>query len=240
MPTNRRNWLAIVAGAVTGAALLVAGFVGYLGYFGGPILRAEPATAPVAMRGTRVLFLSGDMGINAGMGPRLIAALNRDGLPVLAFNSLTAFGTRRTPGEAAAIVAAAVAHAEQMPGTSRVVLVGQSFGADMLQFAGARLPRALRPKVRQIILLVPGNTLLFKASPGGVLDGRPDAPAGPSARRLDWTPVTCIQGAAETVSLCPLLHDQNVRRVALPGGHFLNYDVPLIARTLRDAIANGR
>ncbi|WP_037488121.1 AcvB/VirJ family lysyl-phosphatidylglycerol hydrolase [Sphingomonas phyllosphaerae] len=240
MPTNRRNWLAIVAGAATGAALLVTGFVGYLGYFGGPILRDAPATAPVAMRGTRVLFLSGDMGINAGMGPRLIAALNRDGLPVLAFNSLTAFGTRRPPDEAAAIVAAAVARAERMPGTSRVVLVGQSFGADMLQFAGARLPQNLRPQVRQVILLVPGNTLLFKASPGGVLDGRPDAPAGPSAQRLDWTPVTCIQGAGEAASLCPLLHNPNVRRVALPGGHFLNYDVPLIARTLREAIVNGR
>ena len=240
MPTNRRNWLAIVAGAVTGAALLVAGFVGCLGYFGGPIFRDEPATAPATMRGTRVLLLSGDMGINAGMGPRLIAALNRAGLPVLAFNSLAAFGTRRTPDEVAAIVAAAVARAERMPGTSRVVLVGQSFGADMLQFGGARLPRALRPKVRQVILLVPGNTLLFKASPGGVLDGAPDAPAAPSAQRLDWTPVTCIQGAGEAASLCPLLHHPNVRRVVLPGGHFLDYDVSRVARTLRTAIANGR
>lgn len=240
MSTNRRNWLAIGAGGATALALLATGFVGYLGYFGGPILRDEPATALVAMRGTRVLFLSGDMGINAGMGPRLIAALNRDGLPVLAFNSLTAFGTRRTPDEAAAIVTAAVARAERMPGTSRVVLVGQSFGADMLQFGGALLPGALRSRVRQVILLVPGNTLLFKASPGGVLDGAPDAPALPSAQRLDWTPVTCIQGADEGASLCPLLHGANVRRVVLPGGHFMNYDVPRIARTLRTAIANGR
>ena len=240
MPTHRRNWLAIVAGTVTGAVLLAAGFVGYLGYFGGPILRDVPATARATMPGTRVLFLSGDMGINAGMGPRLIAALNKDGLPVLAFNTLTAFGTRRTPDQAAAIVAAAVARAERMPGTLRVVLVGQSFGADMLQFGGARLPRALRPQVRQVILLVPGNTLLFKASPGGVLDGRPDAPAAPSAQRLNWTRVTCIQGAAEAASLCPLLHNPNVRRVVLPGGHFLNYDVPLIVRTLRGVIASGR
>lgn len=236
MPTQKRNWPAVVAGALAAAALLVAGLVGDLGYFGGPILRDYPA----ATRGTRILFLSGDMGINAGMGPRLIAALNADGLPVTAFNSLAAFGTRRTPEDAAAIVAAAVSHVEHMPDTSRVVLVGQSFGADMLQFGGARLPRALRPRVAQVILLVPGNTLLFKASPGGVLDGAPDAPALPSARRLDWSRVTCIQGEEEETSLCPLLHGANVRRVALPGGHFMNYDIPLIARTLRIAIANGR
>jgi type IV secretory pathway VirJ component len=73
-----------------------------------------------------------------------------------------------------------------------------------------------------------------------VLDGAPDAPALPSARRIDWAPLTCIQGEGEPASLCPLLHGANVRRVALPGGHFMNYDVPLIARTLRAAITNGR
>jgi type IV secretory pathway VirJ component len=242
MPKPPRNWFAIVAGAIAAMALLLVGGIGYLGYYGGPVLRDFPATAPTpaAERGMRVLFLSGDMGINAGMGPRLIAALNAAGLPVLAFNSLTAFGTRRTPDEGAAIVAAAVQRAERMPRTSRVVLIGQSFGADMLQYASARLPRPLRPKVAQVVLLVPGNTLLFKASPGGILDAGPDAAALPSASRIDWTRLTCIQGRLESVSLCPLLHGANVRRIALPGGHFMNYDVPLIARTLRAVIANGR
>ncbi|MEH3104716.1 MAG: type IV secretion system protein VirJ [Sphingomonas phyllosphaerae] len=242
MPTLSRNWFAIVAGVVAAMALLVVGGIGYLGYYGGAVLRNCPPTisTPARERGTRVLFLSGDMGTNVGMGPRLIAALNAAGLPVLAFNSLTAFGTRRTRDEATAIVAGAVQRAERAPGTSRVVLVGQSFGADMLQYASAHLSRALRPRVTQVVLLVPGNTLLFKASPGGILDGAPDAPAVPSARRIDWTTLTCIQGAAEAASLCPLLHGANVRRIVLPGGHFMNYDVPLIARTLRTVIADGR
>ncbi|VXC55423.1 AcvB/VirJ family lysyl-phosphatidylglycerol hydrolase [Sphingomonas sp. 8AM] len=242
MPNPRRNWFAIVAGAVAGMALLLIGTIGALGYFGGPVLRAYPAAVPTRRpeRGTQVLFLSGDMGLNAGMGPRLIAALTAGGLPVLGFNSLTAFGTRRTPAEAAATVATAVARAERMPGVSRVVLIGQSFGADMLQYASARLPRSLRPEVAQVILLVPGNSLLFKASPGGIWDGAPDAPAVPSARRIDWTPLTCIQGAEEHASLCPSIRGINIRRIVLPGGHFMNYDVPLIARTLRATIARGR
>lgn len=242
MPHPHRNWFALVAGAVAVIMLLAAGSIGYLGYYGGPVLKRFPARATITRgaRGTQILFLSGDMGLNAGMGPRLIKALNADGLPVVGFNSLTAFGTRRTPAEAAGMIASAVARTERMPGTTHVVLVGQSFGADMLQYASARLPLALRPAVAQVILLVPGNTLLFKASPGGIWDGAPDLPARPSAQRIGWTRLTCIQGAEEHDSLCPVLRGANVRRIVLPGGHFMNYDVSLIARTLRGAIENGR
>lgn len=231
-----RNRLAIVMGIAAALALVVIGFVGFLGYFGGPVYRQYP----VAPSGATVVYLSGDMGINAGMGPRLIADLNAHGHAVLAVNSLAAFGTRRSPAQVDAMIAATVRRGVRMAGGRAIVLVGQSFGADMLQYGLAHLPATLRPKVAGVALLVPGSTLLFKASPGGVLDGAPDAPAAPSARQIDWVPLTCIQGQGETHSLCPLLSGANVRRIALPGGHFLDYDVPTIARTLRSAIARRR
>lgn len=240
--SGSRNWWAIVAGGMTAAILLLLGLVGFLGYFGGPIYRVAPplAPTPAAQRGTAIVFLSGDMGINAGMGPRLIDRLRRQGLPVLAVNSLTAFSTRRSPAQIEAIVAEAIVRALAMPGAHRVVMIGQSFGADMLQFSATGLPPALRSRIGRIVLLVPGNTLLFQASPGGVLDGAPDAAALPSARRIDWVPLTCIHGVEETHSLCPALHGDNVTNVPLPGGHFLNYDIPLITQALDRAIDNGR
>ncbi|MDR6787724.1 type IV secretory pathway VirJ component [Sphingomonas sp. BE138] len=238
----RPNWFAVAAGTLTALALGLLGFVGFLGYFGGPVYRLVPPNAPTAgiERGTVVVFLSGDMGINAGMGPRLIAALGARGMPVLAVNSLTAFGTRHTPVQIDGFVAATVVRALRLPGAKRVVLVGQSFGADMLNRGTAHLPPTLRPKVRGVVLLVPGATLLFKASPGGVLDGTPDASALPSARQITWVPLTCIQGREETHSLCPHLSAPNVTRIVLPGGHFLNYDVPAIVRAVWRGVANGR
>ncbi len=231
-----RNPLAIALGIAAALASIVIGFVGFLGYFGGPVYRDYPVAGPT----TRVVYLSGDIGTNAGMAPALIADLNAHGFPVLAVNSLAAFGTRRAPERVDAMIADTVRRGVRMAGGRAIVLIGQSFGADMLQYGIAHLPAALQPKVAGVVLLVPGSTLLFKASPGGVLDGAPDAPAAPSARRIDWVPLTCIQGAGETHSLCPLLSGANVRRVALPGGHFLEYDVPTIARTLRSAIARRR
>jgi type IV secretory pathway VirJ component len=235
-----RNRLALLLGMAAALALIVIGFVGFLGYFGGPVYRAYPIPGRAADAEATVVYLSGDMGINAGMGPRLIAGLNAKGLPVLAVNSLTAFGTRHSPAQIDAIIADTVRRGVRMAAGGTVVLVGQSFGADMLQFGLAHLPAALRSKVAGVVLLVPGSTVLFKASPGGLLDGTPDAPAAPTARRIDWVPLTCIQGADETHSLCPLLSGANVRRVALPGGHFLNYDLETITRTLHGAIARRR
>jgi type IV secretory pathway VirJ component len=226
--------LLIVAGAI--------GYAGFLGWFGGPVYRLVPATrAPSpGERGTAVVFLSGDTGFNAGMGPKVMAALAGHGVPVLGVNSLTAFAVRRTPAEARARVADAVRRALALPGIDRVVLAGQSFGADMVQYGAADLPPALRPRVVQVLLAVPGDTLLFKATPGGLFDGAPDLPALPSASRINWAPLLCVHGAVEADSLCPLLRGRTVRIVTLPGDHYLRHDAAALADTLWQAIRRGR
>ncbi|MEH3048675.1 AcvB/VirJ family lysyl-phosphatidylglycerol hydrolase [Sphingomonas adhaesiva] len=230
-----RRWPLRIAGIVASLLALLVGFVAWLGYFGGPVYRVVPATAP--QRPIAAVFLSGDTGLNMGMGPRVVTLLAAHGVPVVAINTLTAFATRRTPAQTAALVAEAARRALALPGVARVVLIGQSAGADMLQAGVADLPAALRPRIAQVILTVPGDTLLFKATPGGVLDGTPDGPALPSARRIDWVPLLCIHGATEDNSLCPLLHQRNVRTVVLPGDHYLNHDAERLERTLWAAIA---
>lgn len=222
-------------------ALLLIGAVGYLahiGYYSSEIYRLEPARGkpPAGREATVVVFMSGDSGLKAGMATTVIGALADRGIPVLGVNSLTAFRNGKTPAETRALVADATRRALRLPGARRVVLIGQSFGADMLQYGVASLPSDLRPRVAQVILTVPGDTLLFTASPGGLLDGAPDGPALPSARRIDWVPVLCVHGREETTSLCPLLHAANVRTVALPGGHYLHHDGARLADLLWNTI----
>ncbi len=215
------------------AALLA--FTAWLGWFGGPVYRIVPATAP--QRGLAAVFLSGDTGLNMGMGPQVIDGLAAHGVPVVGINTLTAFASRRTPAQTTALIADATRRALAIGGVRRVVLIGQSAGADMLQAGVADLPAALRARVAMVILTVPGDTLLFKATPGGVLDGAPVAPALPSAARIDWAPLLCIHGATEEDSLCPLLRQRNARIVVLPGDHYLNHDATRLTRALWAAIA---
>ncbi|WP_242127090.1 virulence factor [Sphingobium sp. Sx8-8] len=203
----------------------------YLGYPHGRIFTL--VRAPAADRnGTVAVFFSGDMGFNAGMGPVIAGHMARGGLPVIGVNSLTAFARRRSPEETAALVEQAVRRALALPGARRLMLVGQSFGANMLLVGLDRLAPSLRSRVAMVALIVPADTMLFRATPGGVFDFGNDGPAGPAARALDWAPVLCIHGLEESGSLCPGWRQHNVRVVGLPGGHFLNDDSAGVAATL--------
>ena len=225
-----------IIGGIAGAIAL---FFGHLGYYGGPLYTDLPATAatPPALHGTVALLLSGDLGFNIGMGPQVAKRLRADGLPVVGFNSLTAFRHRRTPEQVQAMIAAAAAHALAFAHADRLVLIGQSFGADMLQVGLPALPRDLRDKVRLVALVVPGATVQYRASPSEVFTmATPAHDALPTARRLDWTPVVCIHGEKEADSLCPLLTQANVRTFTLPGGHALRRDDAAVHGVLIAAI----
>lgn len=187
-----------------------------------------------------VLFYSGDMGIRFGAGRPVTRALAARGIPVVALNSSTAFATRRTRAEVDATVAASVRDALQQSNADKLVLVGQSFGSDMLATGLVSLPLELRPRIASIILVVPGESIFFRADPTNfTYHGKPDATARDAMRGVDWVPVTCISGDAETDSLCPHLRGANVRHVTLPGGHFLNNDHPRLIGVVIAAIGDS-
>lgn len=215
------------------------GCAAYLGYFGGPVFIDIPAVArPAAGRaGLAAVVLSGDMGFRIGMGPRVAARLAADGIPVVGVNSLTYFRRRRSPAEVSALVSAAARRALAFGHAAKLVLIGQSFGADMLHVGLTGLAPALRARVAMVVLVVPTDTILYRASPSELLNwAKPDAAALPTGRRLTWVPVTCIQGAEETDSLCPMLTQPNVHRVALPGGHPMHGDTNAVHAAILRAI----
>lgn len=228
------KWKLVVALGMLVAVLAgAAAYCRHLGYPDGPVFTLVPAAAK---DGRVAIFLSGDMGFNAGMGPVIAGHMARGGLPVVGVNSLAAFSRTRSVDETGRLVEAAARQALALPGARRLVLVGQSFGANMLLAGIGRLPPAIRARVEMVALIVPADSMLFRATPGGVFDFGDDGPAQPAARALGWAPVICIYGAEESGSLCPAWRQPNVRSVALPGGHFLHDDSALVAATVLRAL----
>lgn len=230
-PRTRRR-LRIVAGIA--AVILLAIFVLFAsaGFFDADAVHIVPPTAPRKPIGA--VYFTGDMGVRFGMSADTIPALAAHGYPVYAINSPTLFAHRRTQADVQRIVADAVRRGLEKTQSDRVVLIGQSYGADILQTGLAALPADLRAKVAGVILVVPGETVFFRADPSGlVYHGTPDSIGAATARKLNWTPFTCIYGTAESDSLCPQIVLPNLRTIAMPGGHFLGRDsAGLIAHVL--------
>ncbi|MGU3389885.1 AcvB/VirJ family lysyl-phosphatidylglycerol hydrolase [Sphingomonas sp. M1A8_2b] len=206
-------------------AAVATGSMAWLGYFGGPVFTDVPAESAATRPRFAAVLLTGDLGYKVGMAPQIAARLAAHGVPVVAINTLTYLRKTRTPAEITTLIADAERRALRLGHTDRVILIGQSFGADMLHVGLVGLPPQLRAKILKVALIVPEDNVQFRASPSEIFDfWTPTTDALPTARRLTWVPVLCVHGEEETGSLCPLLTHANVWRVALPGGHPLHRD----------------
>ncbi|MDO7836803.1 AcvB/VirJ family lysyl-phosphatidylglycerol hydrolase [Sphingobium sp. HBC34] len=219
-------------------AALLLGFW-HIGYIGGPLFdirRADTRVRPPQPHAV-ALYLSGDMGFHAGLGPAIADRLTRRGIPVVAGNSLHFFRTRRTPEEAGAMIAQGLRRAIAIDPGARLLLIGQSFGADVIAPSLPYVPAALRRRIAFIGLIVPGATRQWRASPSEIFSlTEPEEDATTAARRLSWAPLLCIQGAEEPASLCPALGQANATRLTLPGGHPLHHDADAVSGALLHAI----
>ena len=210
------------------ATLLGAGAVLSLatGYFGGAVWRDHPvpqtrATPPPGA----AVFLSGDMGPNFSLAHYAIDRLARGGVPVVSVNSLAFFRHERTPAEVRALIARSIRRAIALSGADRVVLIGQSFGADSIPIGLADLPPALRRRLAGVVLIVPATSYEMRASPSEIFSWtEPEHPTAARLSHLGDLPVVCIRGADETDSLCPALAARGATVLTMPGGHRLEFD----------------
>jgi type IV secretory pathway VirJ component len=229
------RWPAKLAIGLAAAILLLIGLAAAAGFFDrdAETVFGRPDGGP---RPLAAVLFSGDMGLRFGMGPHIVRALAKHDVPVLGISSPSAFGAHRSQAQVEAIVAGAIRDAIVKTGARQVVMIGQSFGADMVRVGLSALAPELRDRVAAVVLVVPGRDAWFRADPSGIAyHAAPDAGPG-SPRALAWAPLVCIKGAAERDSLCPLLDGPDLRAITLPGGHFLRNDHALLVGTILGAL----
>jgi type IV secretory pathway VirJ component len=198
---------------------------------------------PAKIQGGKTLavILSGDGGW-AGIDRDVAAALAAKGIPVVGWNSLQYFWTARKPDEAARDLERIVRHYLAAWDRSDVLLIGYSFGADVLPFFADRLPADLLERVRLVALLGPGKTADFEFHVTDWLGGGSKGqPVLPEVRKLGGhPPVLCLYGSKESDSLCPQIAPPLGKAQVLPGAHHFggDYDA-LAALILKEAQGNG-
>lgn len=229
---RKRIWTAITSLLIATCAV-VAAKPSYLTLERGAIRDfGGPKGAPIA-----VTFFSGDMGFRSGMNSKIAEALVERGIPVMGFSSIHYFERHRTREQADAIVADALRTTMARTGAQRVILLGRSYGADIVATTTPDLPSDLRSHISAVALLVPGQSVYFRADPLGLAYlGTPDAKPLAALSAFKGAPIVCIYGEEEDDSLCPPLAEAGANVQALPGGHFLKHDNVRVISTLVNAL----
>lgn len=178
------------------------------------------------------VLLTGDGGW-AGLDQELAAHLAASGVPTVGLNSLKYFWKERTPEEAARDVARLMRHYLAAWNKKRVLLVGYSFGADVLPFVVNRLPPDLRERVASVSLLGIDSNASFEISIAdwvGADGGGP--PTRPELARITQLPVLCLYGEGEKDSICPGLPAGGVTREQVGTGHHFGGEYATLAERI--------
>lgn len=179
------------------------------------------------------IILSGDGGwadIDKDIGERLA----KQGMAVVGFNSLKYFWERKTPEESAADLDRVIRHYLTAWNRKRLVLVGFSFGADVLPLLYERLPADLKDRTALMALLAPGLRSSFEISVGGWIgvENRDGPELVPVISGLK-VPVLCVEGSEDEDHACRAAVNPAMEVMTLKGDHHFNgaYE-PIAARII--------
>jgi len=179
------------------------------------------------------LLLTGDGGW-AGLDQELAARLAALGVPTVGLNSLRYFWKERTPEETARDVARLLRHYLGAWHKERVLLVGYSFGADVLPFVVNRLPEELRARIASVSLLGIDANASFEVRVSDWVGGDNGGPqTRPELARLSTLPVLCLYGSGEKDSICPGLPEGgNLHREQVGTGHHFGGEYATLAERI--------
>ncbi|WP_026612599.1 virulence factor [Ensifer aridi] len=196
------------------------------------VLDAKPS------RDTMAVIYSGDGGwrdIDREVGN----ALQQQGVPVVGVDSLRYFWSQRQPQATADDLTRIISYYRKRWNVRNVLLIGYSFGADILPRTYNLLPAPTRAGVRQVTLMALSHQADYKISVLGWLGAEGEGSAGDpvdDVKAIDPSLVQCIYGTEEEDDACPDLKPSGVDVVAIDGGHHFDGDYPALTRRVLDAL----
>lgn len=182
-----------------------------------PVPDGNPAGNPGA---PLVVLLTGDGGW-AGLDRGLAAAFNEHGVPVVALSTLQYFWHARSAQETSADLARVLRHYLTAWKRERVLLVGYSFGADLLPFIVNRLPPELRARIGTVNMLGLSENASFEIHVAGWVPGSAigTAPVRPELARMHGVDALCLYGAGENDDPCARYAGGSLTALPVGQGH---------------------
>ena len=183
---------------------------------------------------TVAIFYSGDGGWRE-IDQRISARLNAKGIPVVGVDALRYFWSEKTPEATAADLSTIIDHYRARLGVRNVVLIGYSFGANILPRVYNLLPEADRKSVTLLSLLALSRQADFEIAVSGWLGAAGAGKHGDPVDHLagvEAAKIQCVYGLDEEDTGCPALEPRvtdGLELIARPGGHHFDENYELVA-----------
>jgi type IV secretory pathway VirJ component len=166
-----------------------------------------------------VVYFTGDGGWDVsdrGIG----RSLARQGRGMVGVNSLKYFWKEHSPDSVAADVKRLIAHFLKAWRLNEVVLVGYSFGADILPFVATRVMADFPRTVKRVVLISPAAKADFSFHLGSWFGktGKKSLDVLPEAEKITSVPLICFYGSRDSESIGPRLSG-HAKVIPLKSGH---------------------
>jgi type IV secretory pathway VirJ component len=198
----------------------------------------EVPTVSGVNNGMMGILVTGDGGwgvTDRGMANSLAAR----GIPVVGLNSLHYFWKQRTPEESAVDLEQILKHYALEWNRSKYLVIGYSFGADVLPFMLNRIPARSLENVKVIAFLGLGSTADFEFH---ITDWIASGPSPTSLRvrpeleKLRGKKMLCFYGTEDDDALCGHLEPGLAKAIPIQGGHrFGSGYQPIVDAILQEA-----
>ena len=180
-----------------------------------------------------VLFISGDGGFNR-FSLDLCNSIHLSGYSVAAIDSKSYFWKKKTPEQSALDIAAYLNKEFEGRQNQDLVLVGYSFGADVLPFILPKLPPSLRNKVLSTILISPSTSTDFEIHLTDIFGyaNKRNMDVISEINKLADEKIVTVFGDDEDDFPVSKIKLKNYTNIVLPGGHHFNGETEELAHTL--------
>ncbi|RYY75682.1 MAG: cutinase family protein [Gammaproteobacteria bacterium] len=170
---------------------------------------------------TLAVLITGDGGW-AAIDKNIARILAEKGIATVGFDALSYFWKARTPEETTTDVESVITQYLEKWNKKRVILIGYSFGADVLPFITNNLTDDSKKRLALVALLGMGKTAAFEFRLSSWMNADKDSsrlPLLPEIEKMKWANSICIYGVDDPAANCVPIAGLGVRPISMTGDH---------------------
>lgn len=180
-----------------------------------------------------IFYISGDGGMN-NFSTELCETINNEGYDVIALNARSYFYSKKTPDQTAIDFSNYLNEKIKGRTNQQIVIIGYSFGADVVPFILNRFPDSFRSKITASFIMASSGSTDFEIHWADILGGNSKRKMDVVAEinRLSNERIIIISSSDDhTLDINKITLDKYTREV-LPGGHHFDGDTDEITRVI--------